>query len=155
VSRKTFRWWLVGLLVASASFAAWSWLRPYAWNPDPKARFRIVAAEVVADHSNCWLNLHLRIRRGDKDPALQQDLMDSARLITAGGREIKLADSSVLLDVEGESVREIWFKFWLEGQDFSGPLKLRINDGELQVRSGSGQPKLGNSERRNFVTSGW
>jgi hypothetical protein len=34
---------MIGLLMA-VLFAAWSWLRPYAWGCDPAARCKVVGA---------------------------------------------------------------------------------------------------------------
>jgi hypothetical protein len=55
----------------------------------------------------------------------------------------------------GGGTTDLWFKFWLEAADLEGPLKLRINDGWLVLRSGSGIPRLGASNREYFTTSRW
>jgi hypothetical protein len=55
----------------------------------------------------------------------------------------------------GGETTDLWFKFWLETADLEGPLKLRINDGLLEIRSGSGMPRLGASNLEYFTTSRW
>ena len=149
VSRTTFRYILLGLLLISAAFAAWSWLRPYAWGADSAARCQINGCEVVQDHANYWVNLKLKV-----DAGAEHDLQIPARLVTAGGRELEAADTTLVGD-EAKAVREIWLKFWLEKADMKGPLKLRINEGELSIRKGSGEPKLRSNGRRYYVTHGW
>ena len=148
VSRKTFRYVLLGLMLISAAFAGWSWLRPYEWSPDPEARCRIVGCQVVQDHSNYWVNLHLEITEGEHD--LQQKIV----LLTADGRELEAADTTLRPGSERQ-ISSIWVNFWVETKDLEGPLALRINDGKLTVRSGSGVPKLRSKGSRYFVTHGW
>lgn len=154
VNRTIFRWLLVGLLLASALFAAWTWTRPYEWDADARAQCRIVGCEVELDHSNYWLNLHLKVLEDKGDQRFGHDLAKPVRLITASGREIEPADTTLAGD-HGKPVRALWLKFWLEREDFEGPLSLKLNDGRLRVRSGSGEPVLRSSGRRNFVTHKW
>ena len=149
VKRPALRVFLVMALLVSAGFAAWSWLRPYDWKPDPAARSRVGAVQVKKDRSFYWLDAHLKLRAGET-----HDLMKPVRLLTSSGREIEPADTT-LGGTAGEGTTELWFKFWLEPADFSGPLKLRINDGVLNVRSGSGVPRLGRSGLEVFPTSRW
>lgn len=137
------------VLCFSATIAAWSWFRPYSWHSDPAARCRVVAAQVKKDRSFYWLDLHLKVRPGES-----HDLMKPVRLVTAGGREIEPADTT-LGGVAGEGTTELWFKFWLEAADFRGPIQLKINDGSLQVRAGSGEPRLGRSDTEIFPSSRW
>lgn len=154
MNRFAFRCLLVGLLLVSAAFAAWTWLRPYQWDSDPQARTRIVGCEVEADHSNFWLTLHLKMLKDEEGRVLEHDLMKPVRLVTASGREIEPADTTLAGDKD-QPISSIWLKFWLEQEDLNGPVILKINEGELKVRSGSGQPKLSSSGRRHFVTHSW
>ena len=149
VKRRALRVFLIVALLISAGFAAWSWLRPYSWNADPAARSRIAAAQVKQDRSCYWLDLHLKVPNGS-----QHDLMKPVRLVNSSGREIEPADTT-LGGAKGAGTTDLWFKFWLEPADFDGPLKLRINDGLLVVRSGSGVPRLGRSGAEMFPTSSW
>jgi hypothetical protein len=149
VKRPALRYLLVSVLLVSACVAAWSWLRPYDWRADPAARCRLVAAQVKQDRSYFWLHLHLKLSSGES-----HDLMKPVRLVTNGGRDIEPADTT-LGGTAGEGTTDLWFKFWLETSDFDGPLWLRINDGRLLVRSGSGVPRLGRSGLEVFPSSNW
>lgn len=140
---------LVAALLVSAGFAAWSWLRPYSWQVDPAARCKVVGSQVKKDVSNFWVDVHLEVR-----PGMTHDLMKPVRLITAAGREIEPADTT-LGGKTGGGTTDLWFKFWLEISDLDGPLKLQINDGSLEIRSGSGIPRLGASDLEYFTTSRW
>lgn len=137
------------LLGITTAFAAWSWLRPYAWQADPAARCKVVGARVKKDQSFFWLDVHLKVL-----PAESHDLMKPVHLITAQGRELEPADTT-LDGTAGKGTTQIWFKFWLESADLDGPLKLRINDGLLVIRSGSGIPALGSSGAEYFTTHRW
>ncbi len=136
-------------LIVSAAFAAWSWLRPYAWSVDPAARCKVVGSQVRKDGSFYWLDAHLKVTSGQA-----HDLMKPVRLITAAGRELEPADTT-LGGETGGGTTDLWFKFWLETADLDGPLKLRINDGSLVIRSGSGIPRLGSANPEYFTTSRW
>jgi hypothetical protein len=143
------RVFLVLALVASTVFAGWTWMRPYAWRVDPAARAKMVGAQVRKDASFYWLDIHLKVSRGQ-----EHDLMKPVRLATAAGRELEPADTT-LGGKTGEGTTDLWFKFWLETADLEGPLTLRINDGTLVIRSGSGVPRLGRSNAEYFTTSRW
>ncbi|HSP41429.1 MAG TPA: hypothetical protein VLO11_01035 [Luteolibacter sp.] len=149
MSRAKFRLILLVVLCLLSGFASWVWLRPYAWNPDPGARCKVVAAQVRQDRSFYWLDLHLKPLDGDS-----HDLMKPVRLVTSSGREIEPADTT-LGGKPGRETTDLWFKFWLEPQDFEGPLHLRINEGKLKIRGGSGVPRLGRSGMETFPTSNW
>lgn len=136
-------------LLVSTAFAAWSWLRPYAWSVDPAARCKVVGSQVRKDGAFFWLDVHLKVT-----PGQAHDLIKPVRLITAGGRELEPADTT-LGGKAGSETTDLWFKFWLESADLNGPLKLRINDGSLVIRSGSGIPRLGSSNLEYFTTSRW
>jgi hypothetical protein len=149
VTRYQFRVFLLGLLGITASFAAWTWLRPYAWQPDPAARCKVAGAQVRQDQSFFWLDVHLKVLPGES-----HDLMTPVRLVTSNGRELEPADTT-LGGMDGKGTTELWFKFWLESADLEGPLKLRINDGTLVVKSSSGLPALGSSGSEYFTTHRW
>jgi hypothetical protein len=149
VKRSTLRVFLVVALLVSGTFAAWSWLRPYAWGVDPAARCRVIGSQVKKDGAFFWLDAHLKVT-----PGQSHDLMKPVRLITAAGRELEPADTT-LGGETGGGTTDLWFKFWLEATDLDGPLKLRINDGSLIIRSGSGIPRLGSSNLEYFTTSRW
>lgn len=137
------------LLGITTSFAAWSWLRPYAWQVDPEARCKVAGAQVRKDQSFFWLDVHLKLRPGES-----HDLMKPVRLITSHGRELEPADTT-LGGTAGQGTTELWFKFWLESADLEGPLKLRINNGTLVIKSNSGMPALGVSDAEYFTTHRW
>lgn len=147
VTRRTA--FLLALLVLSLVFAGWQWLRPYDWNADPAARFRIVHAGVKRDHSYLWLDLYLK-KSGD----LEHDLAKPVVLLLADGREIKPADTTIE-EAEGQPGQGIGFRFWLEEKDFAGPLELRLNDGALRVRGGSGLPSIPVDSSRFFTHRNW
>lgn len=139
---------LLGILLL-ASWSLWTWLRPYAWNPDPAAGYQIEAAQVKHDMGYYWLNLHLRCL-----DAYDHDWMKPLRLIRDDGRASEAAD----VRFGGDSSRghdELWLKFWLEPGDFDGPLRLEIQDGVLEVRSGRGVPNLGKNDQQTYTTSHW
>lgn len=149
VKRSTLRVFLVAALLVSTAFAAWSWLRPYAWGVDPTARCKVAGVQVRKDASFYWLDVRLKVT-----PGQAHDLMKPVRLITAAGRELEPADTTLGGKAGGETT-DLWFKFWLESADLDGPLSLRINDGSLVIRSGSRIPRLGNSNLEYFTTSRW
>jgi hypothetical protein len=149
VKRSTVRGILIVALILSAGFAAWSWFRPYAWNSDPAARSRVVGCLVKRDRANFWMDVHARVSEGET-----HDLMKPVRLVTATGREIQPAETTLGGDDEGGTT-DLWFKFWLEPGEIDGPLTLRLNDGALVIKSSSGEPDLGPSGAEYFVTHRW
>ncbi|MFZ9935544.1 MAG: hypothetical protein ACO3JG_00640 [Luteolibacter sp.] len=149
MSRPKFRLVLLAVLGLLCGFASWVWFRPYSWSLDPGARCRVVAAQVRQDRSYYWLDLHLRPLDGES-----HDLMKPVRLVTASGRRIDPADTTFGGNPQ-QGTTDLWFKFWLEPQDFVGPLHLSINDGSLKIRGGSGVPCLGHSGAEIFPTSNW
>jgi hypothetical protein len=140
---------LLVVLVASTAFAGWSWLRPYSWSPDPKARCKVVGTLVTQDHSYFWVNVHLKV-----NPGQTHDLQRPVRLETARGTLLEPADTTLAGD-DLDSTTEIWLKFWLEEADLKGPLLLHLNDAKLTVKSGNGLPELGTASYRNFTTQHW
>lgn len=136
-------------LLASAAFAAWSWLKPYAWNPDPAARCIILETLVSRDHSFFWVDVHLRLH-----PESTHDLQKPVLLETAAGNKLEPADTT-FGGIEGREPNEIWFRFWVEPKDLAGPVHLVLNDGRLSVKSNHSIPDLGNSTYRNFTSNRW
>ena len=149
VKREKLRVFLMVALLCSAAFAAWTWFRPYAWKADPAAGSRIETAQVRSDSGFFWLDLHLKVNEGSS-----HDLMKPVRLVTGAGRKLEPADTTLGGGPE-KGTTDLWFKFWLEPSDFGGPMKLQINDGHLDVRSGTGVPSLGASKREVFPTQNW
>ncbi len=147
VKRRTLL--LLLALAVSLVFAGWQWLRPYDWDPDPGARYRIEYASVQRDHSYYWLNVRL-----ERHGTASHDLEKPVRLLTAAGRELEPADTE-LGGSEETGTETLGFRFWLEAADFSGPLKLRLNDGTLLVRKDSGVPGVSEGAARYFTTSNW
>jgi hypothetical protein len=140
---------LVVVLLIAAVYAAWTWLRPYEWQSDAAARFRITGALLTRDHANHWLELRLK-----KAGAAEHDLLKPVRLVLEGGREAAPAETTLVGD-EATGTTEIWFKFWLEPGDLNGPLRLRLNDGVLRVKTNAGEPRFGVTGRKVFNTSHW
>jgi hypothetical protein len=130
-------------------YGAWVWLRPYEWNADPAARFKIVGAQVTQDRSYFWLDVHLK--KSGEDP---HDLKKPVRLRTAEGVEHEPAKTDFAGNpLSGTS--DIWFRFWLEEKDLRGTLSLKLNDGALSVKSSTGLPKIGLSGARAFHSTRW
>jgi hypothetical protein len=149
VKRRILHYSLLVLLAASAVFAAWNWFRPYSWSSDPAARCKVVETLVTQDHSYFWVNVHLKVNPGEA-----HDLQKPVRLVTARGTQLEPADTTLAGD-NLQSTTEIWLKFWLQTEDLQGPLTLRLNGGELTVKSSDGLPDLGTASYRNFTTQHW
>ncbi len=149
MTRRTLRISLTICLLASAAFAAWSWFRPYAWNPDPAARCKIEETLVTRDQEYFWVNVHLKL-----NPGMSHDLQKPVYLENPAGKKFEPADST-FASINGQPPTEIWFKFWLEASDLTGPLELQLNDGKLRVKSGKEAPRLEKSAHRNFTTTRW
>jgi hypothetical protein len=136
-------------LALSLVFAGWQWFRPYDWSSAPEARFRIAHCSLKRDHSYFWLDLYLK-KSGDQP----HDLAKPVVLRLADGREIEPADTTLEGD-EGQPVRALGLRFWLEEKDFAGPLDLGLNDGVLSVRQGSGPPGIPDGDSKFFTTRNW
>lgn len=149
MKRQILRYALLVCLLISAAFAAWSWLRPYAWHSDPAARCKVVETLVTSDQSFFWINVHLKVISG-----MTHDMQKSVRLETAAGTKHEPADTT-FAGKDGQRTTEIWFKFWLEPADLAGPLTLDLNDGKLLIKASNGAPQLGNSTYKNFTTNQW
>lgn len=124
--------WVV--LILSATFALWAWLRPYEWSPDPAALCEIQAVNVTVDHSFFWVEPYLKVNSG-----ASHDLSKPVFLMTSQGRKLEPADST-FASLDGKTTREIWFKFWLDSNDIVGPLVLHLNGGKLQLKTKSSIP---------------
>jgi hypothetical protein len=142
------KWLLVGLLIASC-YAAWNWWRPYDWHPDAGARYRIVGVLVTRDHDSHWVEVHLK-RAG----AIGHDLTKPVRLVLASGRELEPANTR-LGGGPDQGMTELWFKFWLDPGELAGPLRLRLNEAELRVKTTSREPALGLSGWRYYNSTHW
>ena len=149
MKRRNLRIFLSVCLLLSASFAAWTWLRPYAWSPDPAARCKILETLVTRDQAYVWVNIHLQV-----DADATHDMQKPIRLKTANGKMHDPADTTVAGSAE-KTITEIWLKFWLEPTDLNGPLLLQLNDGKLVVKAGDGVPALGKSDAYNFTSNRW
>jgi len=141
---------LLALVVPCLAAVLWLWfLRPYARNPDPGARATIRFTRIERDHGFFWLDVYLRIRPGD-----EHDLLKPVRLVTAAEREVEPAETTL----EGSPERRIdalSIRFWLEEEDLEGPLRIRLNDGELVVRDDHGVPAIPSGEAVFRQTSRW
>jgi len=137
------------MLLASAAFTVWTWMRPYEWNADAGARGRIVAAGLQQDHSYHWLDVRLKIR-----PGMEHDLRLPVFLETSGRSRVEPADTTLAGDVD-RPIDELFLRFWLEPGDLGGPLNLHLNEGTLTVRTGDGAPRMGRDGRANFNTRRW
>lgn len=149
MKRQTLRYVLVFCLLASAAFAAWTWLRPYAWARDPRARGEVVSVLVTQDQAYYWVNVHWKANSGPP-----HNLQKKVCLETSHGVKIEPADTTLVGSNE-KMITEIWWKFWLNSENLDGFLTLRVNDGSLSIKSESGIPELGKSNYRNFTTNQW
>ncbi len=149
VKRQILRYSLLACLLTSAAFAAWTWLRPYAWQPDPAARCKILETLVTRDHAFFWVNIHLKV-----NPGMMHDLQAPITLATSSGAKHQPADTT-FVGSDPLKPEEIWYKFWLEPADLVGKLTLEINAGKLLVKSLSSTPDLAPAAFRNFTTHHW
>ncbi len=136
-------------LVVSSAFAAWAWLRPYAWRSDDAARCKVVETLVTRDTAFCWVNVHLKVKSGRS-----HDLEKPVALETADGRRFGPADTTF----GGKDLKQpedLWFRFWVDREVLAGPLTLHVNDGRLVIKSGTGIPEIENGGYRNFTTHRW
>jgi hypothetical protein len=137
------------MVVFSVAFAAWGWLRPYEWSPDPKAKAEIVGVELRRDHSYYWLTVHARAKAGEV-----LDITRPASLVACGGKELMPADTR-LEGTPETGFREVWFKFWLDSKDLESTLALGLQDGRLTVKSSDKAPSLKQGETLHFTTHRW
>lgn len=149
VRTKAGRWTLVVMLVLSAAFAVWAWMRPYDGEPDPRAKAGIVGVELRRDHSFHWLTVHVRADKGEP-----LELSHPPHLRMGDGRELQPADTRLAGNPES-GFREAWFKFWLESGDLEQTLELALGNGRLTVKSRRGIPDLKHGSTRHFSTHRW
>ncbi len=136
-------------LLLSSAFAAWSWFRPYSWNPDPTARCKVVGVQLTEDRSFYWLETHLKV-----NPGQTHDLQKTVLLATASGQKLEPADTT-FASADGQGTTEIWLKFWLEKSDLVGPLVLHLNDGKLIIKANEGSPALDGGKPKYFTSNHW
>lgn len=144
-----WRRFLLLLLLLVTAFAAWAWLRPYSWQGDGGSHLKIEGAQLRRDHRNYWLDLYLQQSGGEAfDPA------KPIELITANGKRHTAADIT-LESIDQKTTTGVILKFWLEPADLTGPIQLKVNGGELVVKSNARTPELVDAERRALRTSSW
>lgn len=149
MNRKRLRIFLGIALLPAIAFAAWGWLRPYAWRADPAARAKVAGVLVTRDQSYFWLEAHLKMNPGE-----EHDLRQAVLLETPAGK-LAPADTTFGGSGGGKGTTELWFKFWLNEQQASGPLTLHLNEGTLSIRTRLGPPALGAGSSRYFNINSW
>lgn len=148
MKRPLTRILFVVLLVVSA-FAGWAWLRPYAWSPDPGARFRIEQAQLRHDHEEYWLDIMLK-QSGPEG----HDFTKPLALETVAGRRVDPVDITGAME-EGKTDGGLWLKFILQEEDLKGPLKLVLNDGLLIVKAQEGVPAIPSGASKVYLSNHW
>lgn len=149
MKRPLLRLLTAALLVALTFLAVALWTGKYDSDPDPRARYRIDAASLKRDGSYVWLEIHLR-KSGDQD----HDLLQPVRLVTADGKEHEPADTT-FAGATGKGFTDIWFKFWLESADLKGKIYLRMNGGNLHVKTNEGAPATDKDGKAVFRSADW
>lgn len=140
---------LVLVLVVVSAVAVWAWFRPYAWGADPAARFHIQQAQVRRDYAEYWVKLAL-----EQSGPQGHDLTKPVVLETSSGRQISAVDSLSSKDENGGK-DGLWLEFILDEKDLAGPLKLRLNDGLLIVKSKGGVPTIASGDSKVYSSNGW
>ena len=149
MKRNIFRLLLAGSLVVLTALAAFLWSSDFEKDPDPKAFYKIEAARLEADRSFFWLEVHLK-KNGEEDLNLEKQ----PQLVTAEGVSHAPADSTFAGSPE-TGFSEIWYKFWLEKKDLEGTLKLKINEGELAVKTSQGVPVVKDGKQKVLRSADW
>lgn len=139
---------LTVLLFVAAAFAAWAWLRPYSWSRDPGARCDVIGVQLREDHGYYWVEPHIKIKDGE---AL--DLTKPILLVTGSGRNYETYGTTFACT--GKETDEAWLKFWVEKRDVAGGLRLKINDGTLELKSNQGMPSIGSLKYGYFTSAKW
>lgn len=149
MNRHRLRIFLGTALLLASAFAGWGWLCPYSWGSDAAARAKVQGVLVTRDQSYFWVEAHLKIISGK-----EHDLKKPVFLQTASG---KLEPADTTFGGSGEKgTTDLWFKFWLDETQASGPLTLHLNNGLLNLRSRQGLPDLGKGkDSRYFTTNSW
>ncbi len=153
---------LLALLIPTLLVAAWQWLAPtspYEKNPDPMAGATIRYVRLKPDHSFHWMHVRLDVAQEDTS-----SLLLGLALELADGRKLRPAG----LELEGqgkgsatengphlENLQGLTVQFWLEPKDFEGPMKLRIGDGTLTVRTGSGSTGIPPGDEKIYKHCDW
>jgi hypothetical protein len=149
VNRQRLRFFLGTAILIATAFAGWAWLRPYSWAVDSAARAKVQGVQVTRDQSYFWVEAHLKM-----SPGQEHDLRKPVFLSTASGK-LEPADTT-FGGSEGKGTTDLWFKFWLDETQASGPLTLHLNDGSLELRTRESLPDLGKgNEARYFTTNQW
>jgi hypothetical protein len=149
MKRPLLRLLIAALLVAVTFLAVKLWTGKYDSDPDPRARYRIKAARLERDRSYIWLEIHLR-KNGGKD----HDLRKPVRLVTADGTKHEPADFRFAGSQE-KGFTDIWFKFWLEEAAVEGKIDLRMNGGELRVKTNEGTPTTDKEGKAVMRSADW
>lgn len=149
MKRQMLRLSLAVLVVATTALAAMVWSAKFDGDPDPKARFFIEGVRMERDRSFHWLEIHLK-RSGDK----AHDMRQPVRLVTADGTEHEPADTTFAGSPE-KGFTDIWFKFWLEDKDLDGTIDLRLNGGELRVKTNQGLPATDTDGKAVLKSADW
>jgi len=149
VKHSRFRIFLFILLGLSVLFAAAAFILPYEWGPDPGARYKIAAVQAKRDRSYHWITVHLK-----KSGAENHDLMKPVRLLAGDGHELEPADTTFQGDAQA-GFTEIWYKFWVSDAEVARPLRLKINDGTLTVKTSEGMPAIHDGMMRTFSNPRW
>lgn len=142
-------WILLALIVPCMVGATWYWTRSYEPGADPAARMTIRFSSLERDHSYFWLGVVLKARKGEA-----QGLEKPVRLMLADGRLLEPADITLQRSPD-EEIEAMALKFWIEEGDLAGPIRLRLHDGELSVRTGSGIPETPSGKPRYFHNDDW
>lgn len=149
MKRQIIRLLLAALVVGLTLAAAWVVTGKYDSHPDPKARFEIEAVQVKRDRGYYWLEAHLK-RTGAED----HDMLQPVRLILADGRELEPADT-IFAGSPEKGFTAVWFKFWLEGKDLDGAIKLLLNGGELRIKTNPESPSMNQKGEAVFKSADW
>jgi hypothetical protein len=149
MKRQLLRLSIAALLVAVTFLAVMLWTGKYESDPDPRARYKIQSAQLERDRSYVWLEIHLR-----KNGEMNHDMLQPVLLVTADGTEHEPADTTFAGSPE-KSFSEIWFKFWLEITDLQGEIDLRMNGGELRVKTNKGAPSTDKSGKAVLKSADW
>jgi len=149
MKRQMIRLSLAVLVVATTALAAKVWSAKYDSDPDPKARFFIEGARLERDRSFDWREIHLQ-KGGGRD----HDMRQPVRLVTADGILHEPADTRFAGSPE-TGFTDIWFKFWLEEKDLEGKINLRLNGGELRVKTNQGLPATDKEGETVLKSADW
>ncbi len=137
------------MLVVATGFAAWAWFRPYAWNVDEHAGCEVVGVQVREDHGYFWVEPRLRASAGARF-----DLTKPIRLTTKAGTELE-SYGTTLGGEKGQEPDELWLLFWASKEDLKNEMNLKINGGQLVLKSSHGVPEPGTQGSAYFTSHNW